>query len=163
MKRPFSRPEGLLHAAFETTLALKALEAVTELLAGIGLYLVPGGGIGRFTGWLTRAELAEDPKDWVANTLLTMAQKLSIETTHFYAAYMASHGVLKLVLVLLLWRQVRWAYPASVVMFMGFIAYQIHRYVLTHAPMMIVLTLLDLVIIWLTLREYRRLRGRNGD
>jgi len=55
---------------------------------------------------------------------------------------------------------VRWAYPASVAVFAGFIAYQLHRYALTHAPMMIVLTLLDIVIIWLTLREYRLLRSR---
>lgn len=160
MPRPQSHAGGFLHAAFETTLALKALEAAAELLAGFGLYLVPGGVIGRFAGWLTRAELAEDPRDWLANTLMSLAQSLSIETTHFYAAYMASHGVLKLALVALLWRQVRWAYPASVAAFLGFIAYQMHRYALTHAPMMIVLTLLDIVIIWLTLREYRILRSR---
>ena len=162
MARPPSPAGRLLHAAFETTLALKALEAVAELAAGFGLYLVPGGGIGRLAGWLTRAELAEDPKDWLANTLLRLAQGLTIDTTHFYAAYMASHGVLKLALVVLLWRQVRWAYPASAAVFIGFIAYQLHRYALTHAPMMIVLTLLDLVIIWLTLREYRLLRARDA-
>ncbi|WP_212524646.1 DUF2127 domain-containing protein [Actibacterium sp. MT2.3-13A] len=161
MARPPSRAGHLLHAAFEATLVLKALEAAAELLAGFGLYLVPGGAIGHFAGWLTRAELAEDPKDWLANTLLSLAQGLSVETTHFYAAYMASHGVLKLALVALLWRRVRWAYPASVAVFIGFIAYQMHRYALTHAPMMIVLTVLDLVIIWLTLREYRLLRAKN--
>lgn len=162
MPRPQSHLGRLLHAAFETTLFLKAVEAAAELMAGLGLYLVPGGGIGRFAGWLTRAELAEDPKDWLANTLLSLAQSLSIETTHFYAAYMASHGVLKLALVVLLWQRVQWAYPASVAVFIGFIAYQVHRYALTHSPMMIVLTLLDLVIIWLTVREYRILRTQSG-
>lgn len=153
-----SRIGKLLHDIFEASLLLKAVEAVAELFGGIGLYFLPGDRIAGFMGWLTRHELAEDPKDALANFILHMAQGLSIQTTSFYAFYMASHGVLKLLLVGALWARVRWAYPAAVVVFAGFIVYQLHRFALTHAPMMIVLTILDLIVIWLTLREYRLLK-----
>ncbi len=150
-----------LHRIFEAGLLFKAVEAVLELIGGLGLYLVPAAGFVKFAGWLTHAELVEDPHDIVANFLLTLTRGLSIETTHFYAFYMASHAVLKLAIVIALWARIRWAYPAAVVVFAAFIAYQIHRFALTHSPMMIVLSVLDLVVIWLTLREYRTLSGQD--
>ena len=110
--------------------------------------------VGRFT----QDELIEDRGDVVANTLLHWAQTFSIQTQHFYAFYLLSHGVVKLGLVTGLLIRKLWAYPASLVVMTLFIAYQLYRYTYTHGIGLIFLTLFDLVVMWLVWHEYRLLK-----
>lgn len=49
-------------------------------------------------------------------------------------------------------------YPAAIVIFSLFIIYQLYRYTFTHSIMLILITILDLVVIVLTVLEYRQLR-----
>ncbi len=69
----------------------------------------------------------------------------------------------KLLLVVALLRGELWAYPIAVVVFAGFILYQLYRFTLTHGLGLIALSLFDAVVIWLIWLEYRALRaGRTG-
>ncbi|HUN96063.1 MAG TPA: DUF2127 domain-containing protein, partial [Bradyrhizobium sp.] len=75
---------------------------------------------------------------------------------HFASWYLLSHGGVKLCLVLaLLWNKL-WAYPLMIVMLAAFIGYQMYRYTLTHSLVMIGLTVFDLIVIVLTVIEYRQ-------
>ncbi len=109
---------------------------------------------------LTQEELVEDPRDVVANALLRWAGGLSVQTEHFYALYLLSHGLVKLALVAGLLRNKLWAYPASIVVMLGFIAYQLYRYSYTHSPGLIALTVLDVVVIALVWHEWRVVRRK---
>jgi uncharacterized membrane protein len=106
----------------------------------------------------TQDELIDDPKDLVATHLMSWAQELSIATQHFYAFYLLSHGVVKLLLVGGLLRGKLWSYPASIVALVLFIAYQVYRFSFTHSPGLVVLTLFDLSMIWLIWHEWRLVR-----
>ncbi|ALG90547.1 MULTISPECIES: DUF2127 domain-containing protein [Actibacterium] len=152
--------QWLLHEAFEASLLLKGLMALAEITAGIGLHFVPSGGILALADWLTRTVLARDPSGAVAGWLVAQAQGVTDPAGAFLAFYLAAHGALKLAMVGGLAARWRWAYPASIVVLTGFIATQIHRYVATQSPMMIVLTLFDMVVITLIWREYRLMRGQ---
>ena len=44
--------------------------------------------------------MIEDPKDFIATHLLAAAQNFSVETKNFYAFYLLSHGIVKLLLVI---------------------------------------------------------------
>lgn len=158
MPRTRQKPEKLAHLLFEASLLFKSAFAVLELVAGLGLSVLPFEKIAGFIGWLTRAELAEDPQDLLAGALVRAAQSLSLEAAQFYAVYMVSHGALKLALLAALWRRVLWAYPVAIAVFAGFIVYQVHRYALTGSAMMLVLSAVDLLVIGLTLREYQVLK-----
>lgn len=105
---------------------------------------------------VTRQELSEDPQDWVATTLLHWAQGFSIATQHFYAIYLLSHGLVKLILVAGLLRGARWAYPTSLVVMALFVLYQLYRFSFTHDVGLILLTAFDLFVIALIWREWRR-------
>lgn len=147
-----------LHAAFEISLAFKGLFAAAEILAGVFAWLVPPQFLLDIVQIITRTELTEDPNDPIATHLLQAAQGLSISGQHFAAIYLLSHGILKLWLIIGLWRGKLAYYPVTLVVFGLFIVYQLYRYSHTHSPMLLVLTIVDVLVIWLTLTEYRRLR-----
>ncbi|MGI1663247.1 DUF2127 domain-containing protein [Palleronia sp. KMU-117] len=148
----------VLHDAFEASLLLKGAFAASEALLGLALYLVPGAAITGAVRWLTTHELTEDPNDLIARHLMDAAQSMSISTQDFYAVYLLGHGLLKLAVVLLLVRGYLWAYPLAVAVLSGFILYQVHRFLLAPSWALVALTVLDAVVIALTLVEYRARR-----
>ncbi|WP_082873017.1 DUF2127 domain-containing protein [Rhodobacter xanthinilyticus] len=144
------------HWAFEASLAAKGALAAAEAASGLVLLALPGGALAHLAQRLTAHELSEDPRDHLANALLHGAEALSVDARGFYAAYFLSHGLLKLAVVALLARGVLWAYPAAVALLSAFILYQLHRYALAPDPAMLWLSALDLVVIALTVQEWRR-------
>lgn len=158
MRRVAAEP-GWLHRLFEASLAAKCVFAGIETLAGLGLLLAPAGAMAAAIGWLAERELVEAATGPVAARFLRAAQGFTADTQHFYALYLLGHGVLKLVMVAMLWLRIRAAYPASLVVLAGFIAYQLHRWSVTHGPLMLALSLFDLLVMWLVWREWQAAAG----
>jgi uncharacterized membrane protein len=106
----------------------------------------------------------EDPNDFIAAHLSSLAQNFSVQTKHFYAFYLLSHGVVKLLLVVGLLRGKLWSYPASLAVLGIFIAYQVYRFTYTHGLGLMVLTVFDVVVMFLIWHEYgfvrRHLRAK---
>lgn len=161
--RQASRPhasvrEQRIHTLFQISVLLKGANGLVEILGGIALYLFSTSAIVGLVSQLARAELIEDPSDFLAARLLQFAQGFSVQAQHFYAAYLLSHGVVKILLVGGLLREKLWAYPASFAVLGAFIAYQLYRFSYTHEVGLVALTVLDLILIALAWHEYRLLR-----
>ncbi len=62
-------------------------------------------------------------------------------------------------ILILLWRKKLWAYPISCIMFGAFIVIQIQRFSQTYSIMLLVLTLIDIVMIILTIYEYQNIKS----
>lgn len=152
--------EKYLYLAFEVSLVLKAVFAAAETLAGIGAYFVTQQLLFRLVERITREELLEDPRDFIANYLFQSAQHFSVSTRNFTAVYLLSHGVIKLWLIIGLLRQKLWYYPVAIAIFGLFIVYQLYRFSLTHSLWLLVITAVDVLVIGLTWHEYRYLRAR---
>lgn len=150
--------ERRIHRIFEISIILKGLHALVECLGGIALYLVSTATIAGWVEVLTQEELIEDPRDLVANMLLDAAQHLSVGTETFYAFYLLSHGLVKVLLVVGLLKEKLWAYPASLVVLGVFVAYQFYRYSFTHSLGLIVLSVFDVFVMVLVWHEWRLLR-----
>jgi uncharacterized membrane protein len=148
-----------LHDLFEGTLVVKGILAGAEAAAGIGLFALPNEHISNFAGWLARYEIAHDRHEWLVGALERGLAGFSIQSQHFYAFYLTAHGVLKLAMVFLLARKVPWAYPASIAVLAGFIAYQTQQWLATGAMPLLLFTLFDLLVIALVWREWRGLRA----
>lgn len=146
----------LYHRAFDVGIVLKGLDGLFEAVAGGILLLTTRPALLGIAHWLTRHELSGDPDDFLANHLLQLAQQLSIGSWHFAGAYLLGHGMVKIGLVLGLWRGARWAYPAAMAVLTVFIAYQCYRW--SHHPSLFLalLTLLDAVIVLLIGIEWHR-------
>ena len=150
--------EKTIHRMFEVGIWLKGAHALLEVIGGILLWAIDTSAITEFVVDLTADELVNHPRDLIAGYLLQSALKFSVATKTFAAFYLFSHGVVKLFLVAGLIRNRRRAYPASLVVLGLFILYQLYRFSFTHSIALIVLTVFDVVVIWLIWHEYRVMR-----
>ena len=150
--------QHLRERLFRISVLLKGLNAALEIVGGVTLFAVSPAFILRTIALLTQDEIAEDPRDLVANSLRRAASHISPASQHFAAFYLLIHGVIKIGLVGALLKQKLWAYPAAVIVFGAFIVYQLYRFTLTHSIGLIALSLFDLVVIWLIYLEYRALK-----
>jgi uncharacterized membrane protein len=147
-----------IHQVFQLSVLLKGAHAAIECVGGIALALVSTSTIADLVNALTQEELIEDPKDFIATYLLTMARQFSVGTKHFYAFYLLSHGAVKLLLVIGLLRNKLWSYPASLMVLGLFIVYQLYRFSYTHGIGLIVLTVFDIFVMGLIWHEYDLMR-----
>ena len=147
-----------LHVAFEIGVILKGLNGLLELIGGILLLVFPPSAIQGFVVGLTHNELSRDPNDFIATHLRAAAEQLSIHAQLFAAIYLLSHGVIKGVLVYALLRDELWAFPIAIAVFAAFSIYQLYRYVVQPSGWLIALTVVDMVVIFLTLVEWRRVK-----
>ena len=145
--------EKNIHKIFAVSLILKGLNAFLEIVSGV-LFLFTGS-LTLLTQFLIRGELIEDPKDVIANIVQHYIPYLSAHTQLFFAFYLLSHGIIKIFLVVGLLRNKLWAYPSAIVVFSLFIVYQIYRFTITYSVFLVLLTLFDLLVIWLTWHEYK--------
>ena len=145
---------------FKLTLILKGCLAVAETVGGFLFLLLSKNFITNFVSGITADELSEDANDYIAQHLLSAANQLSLSSQHFLALYLLLHGLLKIALVIGLLKNKLWAYPASLIIFSLFVAYQIYRYSFTHAVGLLLLTLLDIIIIALVWHEYNYLKRK---
>ena len=150
--------ERRVHQIFEISVLLKGAHALVECIGGLVLAFVSTSTITNLVYALTQEELIEDPKDFVATHLLSLAQNFTVSTQRFYAFYLLSHGVIKLLLVAGLLRNKLWAYPASLVVLGLFIVYQLYRFSYTHGVGLIVLTVFDVIVMGLIWHEYHLVR-----
>jgi uncharacterized membrane protein len=150
--------EQRIHRIFEASVLLKGAHAVIECIGGLVLALVSATGIAEWVNRLTQEELIEDPNDFVATHLFSLAQGFSVSTKNFYAFYLLIHGIVKLALVAGLLRSKLWAYPASLVVLALFIIYQVYRFSYTRSVGLIVLTAFDLIVMVLIWHEYGLMR-----
>ncbi|MFQ5623267.1 MAG: DUF2127 domain-containing protein [Paracoccaceae bacterium] len=150
--------DRLLHQIFEASLFLKGFFAVLEFAGGVALYSVGNDWILALVQRLTLNELISDPNDAIALTLLNFAQNFSVESKDFYGLYLATHGIVKLVLVGGLVARIRWAYPAAIATLFLFIAYQLYRYYITASFGLVIISGFDVILIALIRREYMVMR-----
>jgi uncharacterized membrane protein len=138
---------------------LKGVGALIEVVAGIALLKVSPAAINRIVMAFIAAQLPEDRHDFIATQLRHYLQNFGASGEHFASWYLLSHGAVKLLLVIALWRNKMWAYPMMILALAAFIVYQIYRFALTHSIAMILLTIFDLLVIALTWSEYHRQRA----
>jgi uncharacterized membrane protein len=143
--------------AFKISLYLKGLDGLLETLGGILLLLISPEQINHLARWFTQGELSQDPHDFIANHILKTAHHLTGSSLAFGAAYLLSHGLVKIFLVFEVLRGRLWAYIALITVTALFVIYQIYRMAAVRFSVsLLLLTLFDLLIIYLTQKGYRR-------
>lgn len=144
--------------AFKISLYLKAADGLLEFIGGLLLLVVKPQQLDSLARLLTQHELSTDPHDFIASHLLKTAHNLSSASLIFGALYLLSHGIVKVILVVEVLRQHLWAYVALIAVTAGFVVYQGYRLTQKLSVGLIFLTLFDLLIIYLTQKEYRKQR-----
>ena len=154
--------KNLVHLGFDIGLLLKGIGALAEILGGLSLLFFTPDRLNNLIVLITKGELSEDPHDFWVNYLVTFGHSFSVKTWQFVLFYMLSHGIIKMIVVLLLRQEKLWAFPLSVAVFVFFIVYQTIHYTHSHSVFLLLLTVLDIVMIVFTILEYRRIQKKSA-
>ena len=146
--------EELLDVSFNAMLLGKSIFAFVEFLSGLLLIFIPLDLI-KSTIQHLAASIAFAP---LSSMITNAGERVTSDATLFAVIYLLLHGALKLVTLALLWRKILWSYPLSIVLLVGFITYQMFEFFNHGAIPMLALCVVDLVMIALTLLEYRKLK-----
>jgi uncharacterized membrane protein len=104
-----------------------------------------------------RGELKEDPTDFVANLLLHSSGKV-VQARVWASVFLIVHGAVKLSLVAGLAANKIWSYATAIAVFTGFTVYQVFELWRQPSVFLGMVTVLDIVVIFLVFSEYRQVR-----
>jgi uncharacterized membrane protein len=152
---PRSRSTVLLHDTFRAGITLKGIDGILEAIGGAILWFVKPSALNHIALKFLELDLPFDRHEFIITHLYRATEHLADGGKHFASLYLLLHGLIKAVLVVALWFDALWAYPATIFVFGVFCVYQVHRFTHTHSIALLLITFFDLVIIWLTWREYR--------
>jgi len=151
---------GFIAVGFKAGLIMKGLFALSEILGGVAAFFLHPERAVALISMISERELTEDPTDLIMNYLVHFGHSYSVDTQRFLIFYLLAHGVIKMAAIVLLWYKVKWAYPVSAIVFFAFIVYQVYHFTVSHSFFLIYVTIVDVVMIVLTLLEYRRTYSR---
>jgi uncharacterized membrane protein len=149
-------PTSNLDRAFFIGLCIKAVDGVLGLVFGIVLLFVTPGQLNLIAGAITRNFSDRDHDDFLYRSFSHFLAHLTGGTIRFAALYLLFDSGLKLVLIFEIAHRRYWAYIALIVFLSGLVIYQSYRILYTHSLLLTLLTLFDLVIIYLSAKEYAR-------
>lgn len=154
--RALMRAKDPAHIFFELGLIIKAADGIMEIIGALFLLYLNPVRLSNIVSMLTMHELSQDPDDLVANALIRLSRSFSISTQHFAVIYLVTHGAVKCLLVFLLLRKKFWAYPLTMAFLAVFIIYQLYHFFISGSLPLLLLSVFDAVMVWLTFLEYRK-------
>ncbi|MEY4311597.1 MAG: hypothetical protein RLZZ571_367 [Actinomycetota bacterium] len=153
------KPTSLLDRLFETSLLLKGLSGLAELIAGFLLFGLEPKSVEKFISLVTQRELLQDPNDQVANWLSNFTEHLSQSSHVFLITYLWVHAAIKLTAVIGILRNQTWSYPFSLITLGALMIYQVYSILFVKASTgMILLTAFDLFVLWMIWQEFLKVR-----
>jgi uncharacterized membrane protein len=147
-----------IKSLFDVMALLKGAYGVLEIIGSFLVLLLTKSALTRFVLFLVSGEIIEDPKDFIANHLIILAQKFSINIKIFLFAYLLINGIVKVALVYSLLKEKIWVYPLSIALFMLLFAYEIVRYYISSSAWYLALILFDIFFISLIIYRYSELK-----
>ena len=148
-----NRRKGM-HRLFETAIFVKGVDGVLETVGGLLLLSIPLHKLDSLVRWLLAHELSSEPHDWLAKATAHLLDSLSLDTKLFASVYLIGHGLIKICLVYVLWREKLWAFPVALWFLALFVVYQLYRYTHTHSIALLIFAFIDVCVALFIWREY---------
>src|SRR6201999_1023354 len=104
-------PQTLLDKTYEIGLAIKFIDGIFELVGGVLVLTLSASTINGITRFLTENALQNDPHNYIATHIAKAGAHLAAGHNLFAAAFLLTHGLVKVVLVICLFLNKFWAYP----------------------------------------------------
>ena len=142
---------------FKGGVLIKAGIGVVEIIVGIVFIVLNQGAIGSLAHFLIPASLAGGSIEAIIQSGL---HDIFLYSNAFWAFIFLSHGFTKIILTYGLLRDMIWAYIASLIVFSYFIINQIYNDIFHHSVALELITLFDIIVVFLIFYEYRK--QRNG-
>lgn len=148
------------HWLFEAGAVLKALDGIAEFALGFFFFFASAQTVNGLIFWLTGDELTEQPRDWFIQVLFHSWNGFSASAQTFWAIIFVGNGIVKLLLVLALFKEKFSAYPYIAAAFALLAGYQIYHIIGSPSLILDLLTTFDMVFIVLIVQEYNFQRAK---
>ena len=139
---------------FEISIIIKGLNALGDLLAGIVLWVISKAVLITFILNFFQNDLSDNPKDYISNFIVNSAATLAVSSQYFLSVYFLIHGIVKIFLLICLYKKKLWAYPTSIFVFTSLIFYESYTFYSNHSMWILAFTFLDVLLVLLTVHEY---------
>lgn len=128
-----------------------------RLLLGLALLKLINVPIADLLYKVMKYELAEDPTDLLFNVVNVFLQLHPLSITYFVSAYLIFWGLIDIGILVSLLRHKKWAFPVSFWLISFFVIYELYRFTYTNSFILLGIVFIDLMILWLIWKEYRRM------
>lgn len=155
------RQKPWFETVYKIGVGLKGFDGLVELLTGITLWISPS-----LVHTILSAIASEFGErqggvfQFIAVNIARVDSDLAHSGIVFLVLFLITHGLVKLVLVYCLLREIIKAYPAALTILVLFLVYQLYILVVQPSIGMVLFTILDAVIIWLVWGEYQDLKAK---
>ncbi|MGB6877188.1 MAG: DUF2127 domain-containing protein [Candidatus Acidiferrales bacterium] len=146
----------LLDRSFQASITIKGIDGLLEIVGAFLFLTATPTRVNSLIDFFTFHALSRNPNAFLASHLLHASQAITAHAHYFIFLYLLSHGLAKVVLVVALWCNRMWAYPAMIILLALFILYQLYRMTFAPTAFLAVLTIFDAAVIWLTVEEYKK-------
>lgn len=136
-------------------ISTKGFIGICELILGVMFYYLSYAQLSNIAFFLTGDELSESSRDIFWRYATHALDGFNGTSQTIWAFIFLSHGLIKIALAIGLIKKVRWTYPAAAVIFGLFVVYQCYQYTVAPSFLLAVITLFDVVVIWLIVHEYK--------
>jgi uncharacterized membrane protein len=143
------------HKLFDLGIKVKLIDGILEILGSFMLMYFNPARLDKLLVFLTQHELSNDPNDVFSNFLVHFGSTFSTSSQHFGMMYLFLHGSIKIIVYLLLLQGTKKAYGFVIGTLALFVIYQSYRFVLDHSIFLLILTVFDIIMIFLAIKEYR--------
>ncbi|MCS4532367.1 DUF2127 domain-containing protein [Corynebacterium sp. ES2794-CONJ1] len=150
-----STQDKVLIRTFKATLWFKLILGFFELILAALIKVIPVERWRDMAEWLTRDQLLADPSAPFARAVINSVDSIDISTQNYIVFYLVVHAVVKTILIVAVLRGKLWAYPLMIAVLVGFVVYQSYEMYFEVTIGLLTLTIIDIILIWLTIHEWR--------
>lgn len=154
---PHVSREKFFHRLFKIGIWIKGIDGLIETAGGILLLTVSLQALNSYIVSFAQKEIEKDSGDLIARVLEHAAHHMTEGSKLTAGAYLLGNGVVKVFLAACILRRKLWCYPVAIVVMTIFIFLQCGRLGFHFSWTMFFATMIDVAIVLLIWREYRRI------
>lgn len=164
MKKFQHHTQTVLDWFYDIGIAIKGFDGAVELIAGILLWVSPS-----LLHQTLQALLGEVREShfhmmrFIADNIARIDADLTKGGIVVVIFFLIMHGVVKVGLVVALFKKWHWAYPWAIGLLGAFLVYQVYVFIKHPTVPMALFSILDAVIVWLVYKEYREVSGKKPE
>jgi uncharacterized membrane protein len=141
---------------FRYTMWWKICYGALRLAFGVAMLRLVGQPLLDALAVIMSHELESGPNDILFSLMSRVLMHHDFYVTYFLAGHFIFWGIIDIVLSVNLLKDKLWAFPVTIYLIIGFMVYEVFRFSHTHSLVLLGVMLLDAFVLYVTIKEYRR-------
>ncbi|HWT40216.1 MAG TPA: DUF2127 domain-containing protein [Dongiaceae bacterium] len=145
-----------LDGIFYASILLKGVDGVLEVIAAVAILIFNPPRMHYYLDLIAQTDFARHHQSLFAHFVLPLTNSYTDNVRLFLVIYLLIHAAIKIISVVGLMLNKRWAYPFALITLGALMLYQLYDiFFVRPTAFMIILTVFDIFVLWLIWREYK--------